>query len=71
MKWARRSAGIWIRIRVLDNIEMGLTESDCENGSAVFGIALVEISGRVSYGESCNNGVYFRISEKHNIACKL
>jgi len=56
---------------VLDNIEMGLTKGDCETGSAIFGIALVEMSGRVSYGEFCNNGIYFRISEKHNMSCKL
>jgi len=47
---------------VLDNIEMGLTEVDCETGSAIFGIALVEMSGRVSYGEFCNNGIYFPTS---------
>lgn len=68
---ARLLAGIWIRIRVLDNIDMVLTEGDCETGSAIFGIALVEMSGRVSYDEFCNNGIYFRISEKHNMACKL
>ena len=71
LRWARRLAGIWIRIRALDNIDMGLTEGDCETGSANFGIALVEISGRVSYVEFCNNGTYFRISDKHNTVLKL
>ena len=56
---------------MLDNIEMGLTECNCERGGAIFGIALVEISGRVSYVELCNNGIYFRNSEKHKMTCKL
>ena len=56
---------------MLDNTEMGLTEGDCETGSAIFGIALVEILGRVTCVEIYNNDIYFRISEKHNMACKL
>jgi hypothetical protein len=43
LRWARRLAGIWIRIRVLDNIDICVTEGDCETGSAIFDIALVEI----------------------------
>jgi len=62
LQWARHLAGIWIRIRVLVNIEMGLTECDCETGSAIFGIALFEMWGRVIYVEFCNNAIYFRTS---------
>ena len=70
-RWARRLAGIWIRIIVLDNIDMGLTEGDCETGSTVFGIAVVEMSGRVGYVEFCNNGIYFRTSIILPVNCNL
>jgi len=62
LRWARHLAGIWIRIRVLDNVEMSLTERDCETGSAIFGVILVEISGKVIYVEFCNNAICFRTS---------
>jgi hypothetical protein len=71
LRWAKRLAGIWIRIRVLDNTEMGLTEGGCETGSAIFGIALVDMSGRVSYVEFCNNGIYFRTSIIRPLNCNL
>lgn len=50
---------------------MGRRESDCEIGIAIFGIVLVEMSGRFRYVDFCNNTIYFGISDKPNMACKL
>ena len=50
---------------------MGLTEGERETGSAIFGIALVEMSRRVSYVEFNNNGIYFRTSIIWPVNCSL
>ena len=56
---------------MLDNTELGLTEGERETGSAIFGIALVEISGRVSYVEFSNNGIHFRTSIIWPVNCSV